>query len=108
MLDQLEKAIRLTAGNPQITKDEIAEALGVSPEQVNEWIRLGKIRCVALRSVCPTCNRVIINQLICPHCGYASAGNPARTIKPPLRAALTESVRSERFSQKRNNQTPHK
>lgn len=108
MLDQLEKAILLTAEKPQITKDEIAETVGVSPEQVNEWIRLGKIHCVAVRSLCPTCNRVVINQLICPHCGYQSSNKTARSIKPPLRETLTESARYERFSQKKSKKTSTK
>lgn len=105
VLDQLEKATRLTIKNPEITCEEVSGNLGISIELVNEWIRMGKIRCVALRYTCPTCKRIIVNQMICSYCGYTPELIPEKNDKPKVRSGLMESVIEERFSRKRKRTT---
>lgn len=100
-LELLETAARIVQKNPSITSVEVAEQMGIPVEQVNEWIRQGKLRCIAIRFNCPTCKREITNKLTCSYCGYVPDLSPSTQEKPKSRITLANLVLDERFSRDR-------
>jgi len=105
VLDQIDRATQMIIENPELTREEISDSLGVSIECVNQWIQSGRVRCVVVRYTCPTCHRTIVNRMICSHCGYTPKSQPEENPKPRIRSNLMESILEERFSRQRKRLT---
>lgn len=101
----LGKALCLIHLDPGISIEEIAGSLHIPCDHVYTWIRTGKIRCLAVQFTCPTCRRDIINQVICPYCGYSPISLPLHQENRPPRSALLKAYLEARFSRNRKRQT---
>ncbi len=81
-LKLIDIARKIFQHNPHITREEVADKLGVTLDRVDGWIRDRKVRCVTLKEKCPDCGRLVVNKFSCVNCGYNASPPPAPAGKP--------------------------
>jgi|GEM_PF-5699068 ribosomal protein L32 len=69
---EIEAARNYLANHPDATREQVASALDVEQNQVDEWIQMKKIHCISIQETCPECGHRIINKLSCGYCGFNS------------------------------------
>ncbi len=65
----LQTAKQILKDLPEINREELANLLHVDIRRVDQWLRSGKVRCVALTTKCPKCGNPI-HQFSCTVCNY--------------------------------------
>ncbi len=61
---------------PDMTIQELSKKMGVDEERVADWMRDGRVKCVAIRKKCPNCGRLMVNRFSCDSCGYNKPPKP--------------------------------
>lgn len=69
----LELTIDYLHEHPHATGEDAAQALNIPFQQVEEWIRDGKIRCIVFEAQCPNCGKSLVNEISCERCGESLA-----------------------------------
>jgi len=83
--DLLDAARQRLQEQPDMTIEELSHKMGVDEERVADWMRDGRVKCVAIRKKCPNCGRVMVNRFSCDSCGYNKPPDPALVKKEEIK-----------------------